>query len=49
MATKQKQVKRAEYQLVKAHTHAGKQLHAGDSVSLRADQAERLRAAGIIE
>jgi len=49
MTTKQKQVKRAEYKLVKAHTHAGKPLQVGDSVSLRADQAERLRAAGIIE
>jgi hypothetical protein len=40
---------RQKHKLLKAHKHGGKTRPEGETIELRADQAERLRTHGIIE
>ena len=48
MSDKAPAPKRSTYTLKQAHTHRGQTLQPGDKVELREDQAERLRAAGVV-
>jgi hypothetical protein len=48
--SKEKEIpKKVEVELVKPHTHAGRQYAPGAKIEIRPDQAERLKARGIIK
>lgn len=53
MSSKEKQApttpKKVEVELIKPHTHAGREYEPGARIEVGAEQAERLKARGIIK